>query len=86
MRGLVTAIPAAEGIHDDHDGDPDGIDAPGGQAAGGDGRAKLEGAEADLCEGVALSKRDEDDEQVDEIEMDDEIEERDAAIDQKGTG
>src|ERR1700683_1990183 len=86
MRGLVTAIPAAEGVHDGYDRNPDGIDGPGGQAASGDGRTKLKGTEADRREVVALSKGDEDDEQGDEVEVDDEIEEWDAAVDHKDTG
>src|SRR5580692_6959610 len=82
VRGLVTAVPAAEGVHDGYDRDPDGIDRPGREAAGRGGGTKLERAEADLCEVESLGCGDDEDEQVDEVEVDDEIEKRDAAEDE----
>jgi len=46
----------------------------------------LERTKTDLCEVVALRKGDEDDEQMDEVEVEDEIEERDAAEDEEEAG
>lgn len=86
MSGLIAAIPAAEWVHHDHDGDPDRIDAPGRQTAAGCGAAKLEGAEVELAEGIALGKVDDEQQQVDEVEVDDEIEKRDVAVDQENAG
>src|SRR5580700_1974182 len=86
MRGLVMSIPAAEGVHDGYDRDPDGIDGPGRQAAGGGGGAKLERAKADLREVESLGCGDDQDEQLDEVEVDDEIEERDTPEDEEDAG
>ena len=80
------AVPNAEGVHDGHNSQPDGIDEPGWQAAGCDGGTKLKNAEADAGEVEALGGGYGDDEQVDEVEVDDEIEERDAAEDEEGAG
>lgn len=46
----------------------------------------MERTKTDLCEVVALRKGDEDDEQMDEVEVEDEIEERDAAEDEEEAG
>lgn len=86
VQCFVMAIPTAERVQDGDYHHPDGIDAPGWEAAGRGRGAKLEGTEADHCEVVSLGGGCRDDEQMDEIEMDDEVEERDAAEDQEDTG